>query len=71
MMVRDHDGFTGYFFESRPYSRVKRRAALEADVIPDFSSPDNAVEVVGDNGVSKARDEVFSNRSLLLITQQI
>ena len=70
-MVGDHNRFAGYFFKGRPYGLVKRSAALEAYIVPDFSSSNDAVEIVGDNRITQASDQLGYLCTLLLITEQV
>ena len=70
-MVGHHNRLARYLFKRGPYRLVEGRAALEADIVTDFASADDSVEIIGNYRIAQTRDKVFGGRSQLLIAQQI
>ena len=71
MVIWYNDGFAGDVFEGGNDGAVERGAALEEDVFTDAAVADDAIEIVGDDGIRQAGDEVGPFGALLLVAEQV
>ncbi len=68
---RDSDRATGDLLEGGDDGAVEGGAALEEDAVADALAADDAVEIVVDDRVGEARDEVLDGRAGLLLAGEL
>ena len=67
VMVWYHNWLFYYLLKSCADRLIKSRSALEADIVTDFTSSNDAVEIISNNRITQAGDQLACFGTLLLI----